>query len=148
MQLHQLKTGTKRKKIKRIGRGGKRGGYSGRGIKGQKARAGRKIRFQWRDILKKLPKKRGYRFLSLKNKLLVINLNDLEKKFKENEKITPQSLLERGIIRKVKGVFPEIKLLGSGQITKPLLVSECQISRSAKEKIERAGGKYTEYVLE
>jgi len=142
MQLHQLKPKTKKRNIKRIGRGGKRGGYSGRGIKGQKSRAGRKIRPQWRDIIKKLPKKRGYRSPSLKKKPLAVNLNEIEKKFKENEKVTPKSLLEKGIIKKSKGMIPKIKLLGDGQITKPLLVSECQISKSAKEKIEKAGGKY------
>ncbi len=142
MQLHQVKPKIKKRKIKRIGRGGKRGGYSGRGIKGQKSRAGRKIRPQWRDILKKIPKKRGYSSPSLKKKPLVVNLSDIEKKFKENEKITPQSLLEKGIIRKTKGMLPEVKLLGGGEITKKFLVAECQISKSAKEKIEKAGGSY------
>jgi len=142
MQLHQIKPKTKKKNIKRIGRGGKRGGYSGRGIKGQKSRAGRKIRPQWRDILKKLPKKRGYRSPSLKKKPAVVNLSDLEKNFKENEKVNPKSLLEKGIIKKSKGKTPEVKLLGDGQITKPLLVSRCQISKQAKEKIEKIGGKY------
>jgi large subunit ribosomal protein L15 len=142
MQLHQIRPKTKKRNIKRIGRGGKRGGYSGRGIKGQKSRAGRKIRPQWRDIIKKLPKKRGYRSPSLKKKPLVVNLDILEKKFKENEKVTPQSLLEKGIIKKIGGILPDVKLLGEGEITKKLLVSECQISKSAKEKIEKAGGKY------
>lgn len=142
MQLHQIRPKTKKRNIKRIGRGGKRGGYSGRGIKGQKSRAGRKIRPQWRDIIKKLPKKRGYRSPSLKKKPLVINLGDIEKKFKEDEKVTPQSLLEKGIIKKIGGILPDVKLLGEGEITKKLLVSECQISKSAKEKIEKAGGKY------
>ncbi|PIS13477.1 MAG: hypothetical protein COT67_01505 [Candidatus Tagabacteria bacterium CG09_land_8_20_14_0_10_41_14] len=66
MQLHQLKPSTKNKDKKRIGRGGKRGTYSGRGLKGQKSRAGRKLRPQLRDIIKRLPKKRGYRFKPVK----------------------------------------------------------------------------------
>lgn len=144
MQLNQLKAKTKRKKSKRIGRGGKRGTYSGRGIKGQKARAGRKIRPQIRDVIKKLPKKRGYRFPSLRKKPIAINLDILERKFTDGERITPKSLFERGIIKKTKRLLPEVKLLASGELTKKLLVSECQISKQAKDKIERAGGKYVE----
>jgi large subunit ribosomal protein L15 len=144
MQLHQIKSKITKKDKKRIGRGGKRGTYSGKGIKGQKARAGKKIRPQWRDVIKKLPKKRGYRFASIKKKPLVINLDILEKKFNENEKVTIHNLFEKGIIKKIKGRLPEVKLLGSGEITKPLLVSECQISKQAKDKIEKAGGKYVE----
>lgn len=144
MQLHQIKAKTKKKSKKRIGRGGKRGTYSGKGIKGQKSRAGRKMRPQWRDIIKKLPKRRGYRFASIKKKPTVLNLDVLEKKFNENEKITPKILFEKGIIKKTKGILPEVKLLGGGEITKPFLVSECQISKQAKDKIEKAGGKYVE----
>lgn len=64
MQLHQIEV--KKKEKKRIGRGGKRGTYCGRGIKGQKSRAGAKIRPAIRDLIKKIPKIRGYRFKSKK----------------------------------------------------------------------------------
>ena len=60
MQSHQLKPTHKRKKPQRIGRGGKRGTYSGAGIKGQKSRAGAKIRPEIRDFIKKLHKLRGH----------------------------------------------------------------------------------------
>lgn len=141
MQIHNIKIKIKKKKQKRIGRGGKRGTYSGKGIKGQKSRAGRRIRPQLRDIIKKLPKKRGYRFQSIKKKPAIVNIELLEKKFNETEKITPQSLFEKGLIKKERGALPSVKLLGSGEISKKLLVAECQISNSAKEKIEKAGGK-------
>jgi len=59
VQLHNIQPNTKRKTPKRVGRGGKRGTYSGRGLKGQKSRAGRKIRPQLRDIIKRIPKKKG-----------------------------------------------------------------------------------------
>ena len=59
MQLHQIQTKNSLKKSKRIGRGGKRGTYSGKGIKGQKSRAGAKIRPEIRDFIKKLHKLRG-----------------------------------------------------------------------------------------
>ncbi len=140
MQLHQLKSKTKKKTKKRIGRGGKRGTFSGRGTKGQRARAGRKIRPELRDVIKKLPKKRGYRFASFKKKSAEININVLEKNFNGNDKINPLILLKKGIIKKRKGFLPIVKLLGSGNLTKKLFVSKCQISKSAKEKIEAAGG--------
>ena len=58
MQVHELKPSNKPKKRRRIGRGGKRGNYSGRGSKGQKSRAGAKMRPQLREIINKFPKKR------------------------------------------------------------------------------------------
>jgi len=59
IQLHQIQPEHKLKKKKRVGRGGKRGTYCGRGIKGQKSRAGAKIRPALRDLIKRIPKKRG-----------------------------------------------------------------------------------------
>ncbi|MBI4692136.1 MAG: uL15 family ribosomal protein [Candidatus Terrybacteria bacterium] len=144
VQLHQIKPKIKRKTKKIIGRGGKRGTYSGRGIKGQKARAGRKMRPELRDIIKKLPKKRGYRFPAIREKSTIVNLGVIEKKFKENEQITPQTLLAKGFIKKIGGKMPKVKLLAGGEISKKLLAAECQISKRAKEKIEKAGGKYVE----
>lgn len=138
MQLHQIRSKIKKRNIKRIGRGGKRGGYSGRGIKGQKSRAGRKIRPQWRDIIKKIPKKRGYSSPSLKEKPAVVNLDVIEKNFKVGEKVSPQTLAEKGIIKRKE---TKVKILGSGEITKKVIIENCQISKSAKEKIEK-------YVLE
>jgi large subunit ribosomal protein L15 len=64
MQLHQLKPIHKLKKRKRVGRGGKKGTYSGRGIKGQKARAGRRLKPAIRELIKRYPKLRGYKFKS------------------------------------------------------------------------------------
>jgi len=141
MQLNQIRPKTKKKSIKRIGRGGKRGSFSGRGTKGQKARAGRRIRPEIRDTIKRLPKMRGYRFTSIKEKPFVVNINLLEKHFDNNEDISPQTLLEKDIIKKSKGVLPRVKLLGNGNLTKAFTISRCQISKQAKEKIEKAGGK-------
>lgn len=139
IQIHQVKPLIKKKSRKRVGRGGKRGTYSGRGSKGQRSH-GVRIRPHLRDIIKRLPKKRGYRFKSIKKPEAVVNIRFLEKKFKEGDKITPKTLLEAGLVGFYKGKMPAVKLLGSGEITKKLLVSECQISKSAKEKIEKAGG--------
>jgi large subunit ribosomal protein L15 len=66
MQLHELKPRHKLKKKKRVGRGGKRGTYSGRGQKGQLARAGRKLKPIVREIIKRYPKLRGYKFKARK----------------------------------------------------------------------------------
>lgn len=140
MQLHKIKRKNKNKSKKRIGRGGKRGSYSGKGIKGQKSRAGRKLRPELRDIIKKIPKKRGYRFKSFVIKPKTINLDLLEKHFESGQKITLKSLLKKGLIEKRKGFLPDVKLLGAGILTKKLLVSECQISKPALEKIKKAGG--------
>lgn len=142
MQLHELRPKHKLKKGKRVGRGGKKGAYSGRGLKGQKAHAGRRLEPIIRRLIKRYPKLRGCRSKSRipKSKTAILNLEILDKKFKTGEKITPEILLERGIISRIKGRMPEIKILGKGKITKSLTVEGCLISKSAKEKIEKASG--------
>lgn len=140
MQLHNLKPETKKKNKKRIGRGGKRGTYSGRGIKGQRARAGHRIRPEMRDTIKKIPKLRGYKAKVRPRILAVVNVGDLDKKFTDGSKVSPRELVKSGLVKKIKGGVPEIKLLGSGELTKKFLVSDLRISGSAKEKIEKAGG--------
>ncbi len=137
MQLHELKPRHKSKKIKRIGRGGKRGTYSGRGIKGQKSRAGHKIRPEIRDFIKKTPKQRGYRFKSIKEKPQIVNLKDLEKNFGAGEKVTPETLLEKGLIRRIKGKIPEIKILGKGKLTKKITIEGCKVSKSAEKILKK-----------
>ncbi len=152
MQLHELRPAHKSKRKKRIGRGGKRGTYSGRGVKGQKARAGRGPRPAIRDIIKKIPKKRGYRFKSIKEKPQIVNLKDLQKHFsaqgrsasggKEPIVITPEVLLKAGLIGKVKGKMPEVKILGEGKLSKKLTIEGCKISKSVEKalKIKKQNG--------
>lgn len=139
MQLHTIQA-PKNKSARRIGRGGKRGTFSGRGTKGQKARAGRRIRPQLRDILKKIPKKRGYRFTAFREKPFVVNMDALERHFSAGEIVSPALLLEKHIITKRGGKRPPVKILGNGEVTKKFIVEGCEISQSAKEKIEKAGG--------
>jgi large subunit ribosomal protein L15 len=67
-------------------------------------------------------------------------LDKIEKHFKEGEKVTPQTLVEKGLIRKKGGKILEVKILGRGEITKKLTFENCKVSKSAKEKIEKAGG--------
>lgn len=141
MQLHQLKPIHKLKKRKRVGRGGKRGTYSGRGVKGQKARAGRKLPPVIRELIKRYPKLRGYRHGGRPKETAIINIKFLEKKYNKGETINPESLIKKGIIRKIKGRIPKVKILGSLGLTKSLIIENCQISKNAKEIIEKAGGK-------
>ena len=141
MHIHELRPFHKPKRRKRVGRGGKKGTYSGRGIKGQKSRAGRKLKPIIRDMIKKYPKLRGYKFKSVKEKPEVINVDVLEKYFQKGKLVTPKVLLERGLISKIKGRIPKIKILARGKITKSLTIENFLVSKKAKEKIEKAGGK-------
>jgi large subunit ribosomal protein L15 len=136
MQLHQVKPTHKQKSKKRVGRGGKRGTYSGKGLKGQKSRAGRKMRPELRDYIKKIPKKRGYRFKSIQEKPEVVNLRDLEKFFNDGELVNPEILLKRGLVSRIKGKVPEVKILGSGELKKKLKIENCLMSESAKKAIK------------
>lgn len=140
MQLHELRPKQKKKNKKRIGRGGKRGTYSGRGIKGQKARAGASFKPAIKTFVKRYHKLRGYRFKRTEGKPQVLNISTLEKKFKSEEKINPQILLERKLTRKIKGRIPEIKILGKGEVTKKFTIENCELSQIARDKIEKAGG--------
>lgn len=144
MQFHNLKPKTKRKKGKRVGRGGKRGTYSGRGLEGQKSRAGRKMKPAIRDFIKRYPKLRGYRFGPKPRDYVVLNLDIIGKKFKEGEIVSPQTLLEKRIVRRIKGKVPGVKILARGQLKKALSFKGCLFSQKAKEEIEKAGGKIKE----
>lgn len=141
MQIHQIKSTHKKKQKKRIGRGGKRGTYSGKGQKGQKSRAGAKLQPAIREFIKKYPKKRGYRFKGTQSKPAILNVGLLEKKFEKDSKINPELLLKMQLIRKIKKEVPPVKILGKGNLTKSLTIENCQVSKSAKEKIEKAGGR-------
>ena len=76
-----------------------------------------------------------------RQEIAVVNVGELEAKIKPGEQITPKLLSERGLVRPVNGKIPPVKLLGSGKLTKNLLVKDCEASASAKKKIEEAGGK-------
>lgn len=136
MQLYQLKPKNIQKGKKRVGRGGKRGTYSGKGMKGQLARAGRKLRPEIRDFVKKIPKRRGYDFPSVQTKPQVVNLKDLEKNYKDGEVISPETLIEKGLIDKVNSRIPEVKILGDGKLTKKLKVENCKLSKSAEKALK------------
>jgi len=139
MQSHTLKREHPNKKSRLVGRGGKRGKTSGRGGKGQTARAGNKRRPQIRDIIKKIPKLRGYKFKSIVNKFSPVNVGALGV-FESGSIVNGASLFEKNLIRKINGVLPKVKILGTGDLKVKISVIGCVVSKSARAKIESAGG--------
>ncbi|MFA5777145.1 MAG: 50S ribosomal protein L15 [Parcubacteria group bacterium] len=139
MQIHELKLKNKKKR-KTIGRGGKRGTYSGRGNKGQKARSGGKAidpLFEGgrSSLIERLKKVRGFK--SPHSKKININLIDLEKNFKNGDTVSIKSLMETGLIGKIES-RKGIKILGTGKLTKKLVIDkEISMSESAKKAIEK-----------
>ncbi len=139
MQLHTLKRENPNKKARQVGRGGTRGKTSGRGGKGQTARAGNKRRPQMRDIIKKLPKLRGYRFKSKETKFSPVNVGALNV-FTKGAVVSPATLLAMNLVRRSGGTNPPVKILGNGELTVSLSIVNCSVSAAARIKIEKAGG--------
>jgi large subunit ribosomal protein L15 len=143
MQSHNLKRNHPNKIGKRVGRGGRHGKTSGRGTKGQNARAGHKKRPEIRDFIKRIPKLRGRGKninTSIETKPSVVNLGELNKIFKDGDIITPANLTEKGLVKKISGNLPKVKILGNGELLKVLTVSGCAVSARAKMMIEKVGG--------
>lgn len=145
MQINTLAPKTPRITSARVGRGGKRGKTSGRGTKGQNARAGHKKRPEMRDLLKKLPKRRGHgknRSRTVRNRVpyATVNLAALEANFAAGEAVTPETLYKKGLVRARGGKISYVKILGTGTLTKALSVSDCVASSAATAALEAAGG--------
>jgi len=141
MQIHNLKRKHKNKKDRIVGRGGKHAKTSGRGGKGQTARAGNKRRPELRDIIKKLPKNRGYRFNSFEIKPVCISLDKIIKFYPTGGIVNPESLLKLKVIKKKKGWLPKIKILNSNtDVIVKIQLFKCLVSDVVKEKILKAGG--------
>lgn len=144
MQKHEIKRVHKNKKSKLVARGGKRGKTAGKGGKGQTARAGHRVRPAMRDIIKKLPKLRGHgknraKSVFFRGEEMVINLNSLNV-FGKGDTVSPKTLVEKGLVENVLGKTPKIKILGNGEIENSLNFEMVSVSKTAKEKIEKAGG--------
>ncbi|WP_079708140.1 50S ribosomal protein L15 [Paraliobacillus ryukyuensis] len=141
MKLHELKPSQARKQRNRVGRGMSSGNgkTSGRGHKGQKARSGGGVRLGFEGgqmpLFQRLPK-RGFTNIHRKE-FAIVNLDTLNK-FEEGTEVTPELLLETGLVSKLKA---GIKVLGNGNMEKKLTVKAHKFSTSAKEAIEAAGGK-------
>ena len=144
MQIHELRRKNNNKDKKRVGRGGRKGTYSGRGMKGQKQRAGRKMVPIIREMIKRYPKLKGYRRFVISKNLAIVNLESLEANVADGDIINPENLIKKGIISKIKGKTPKVKILGDPKgeqkLTKKITVENCSVSKTAKESIEKAGG--------
>lgn len=143
MQLHNIKRKTKNKKKVQVGRGGTRGKTSGRGTKGQKARAGRKLRPEMREIIKKLPKLRGYAFNTIQVRPVVISLQKISAVFENGGDITPEILISNKVANLLKGNVPKIKIVGPRKdfvFEKKINVTGVVVTPGAKATIEKAGG--------
>ena len=145
--LHTLiRTGKRGKQ--RVGRGQSsgRGKTSGRGTKGQNARAGRKKRPELRDIIKKIPKRRGYgknrgrTVFTLRPRPMTIALAQLESKFEAGSTVNAESLRSHGLIKTNGKKAPVIKIIGSHGLTKKLVIHGVPVTTGAKAVIEKAGG--------
>jgi large subunit ribosomal protein L15 len=153
LSLSTLSPTQKRQDRKRIGRGlgSGKGRYSGRGLKGQKSRAGShkmRVGFEGGQMpaYMRLPKQRGS---TSKDAMPIgpfrtftqgVNLRDLEARFDAGGEVTPEALKEKGLIRNTR---TDVKILGYGDLTKKLTVSAHRFSATAREKIEAAGGTVT-----
>jgi len=142
MQAHQLKPSAGARHVKRrVGRGnaGGTGTYSGRGLKGQKARAGNKPRRFFEGgqtrMMKRLPHRRGFTNV-FRVEFQAVNLSDL-RGFESGTEVTPELLKERRVLRSLR--LP-VKVLATGEIDRALTVTAHRFSTAAKTKIEAAGG--------
>jgi large subunit ribosomal protein L15 len=150
LNLHSLKPAQPRRARKRIGRGlgSGKGRYAGRGLKGQKARSGSHkmpVGFEGGQmpIDMRLGKLRGNTSADampigpFRTYSQPVNLRDLEERFDAGADVTPEALKEKRLIRKIS---VDVKVLGVGELSKALSVSAHGFSKTAKEKIEAAGG--------
>jgi len=142
--LNSIQRSSKRSK-KRVGRGQSsgRGKTSGRGTKGQNARAGRKKRPEMRDIIKKLPKRRGYgknrgrTVNSTRPVSYALSVARLETLFDSGAEITPKALQAKGILG--RRLVP-VKIVGAEGLSKKFTIKGCAVSASAREALVKAGG--------
>jgi large subunit ribosomal protein L15 len=141
LQLSNLKSLTTKRK--RIGRGGSRGGTSGRGHKGQRARTGSRMELKpffeggQMPLPRRLPR-RGF-VNAFKIEAAIVSLDQLEAVFQAHDVVTKEKLITARLVRQKRGVI--VKILGGGSLSKPLTVHVDACSASAKAAIERVGGK-------
>jgi large subunit ribosomal protein L15 len=153
LSLSNLKPAQPRRARKRVGRGlgSGKGRYSGRGIKGQKARSGShnmRAGFEGGQmpIYMRLGKQRGpYSKDAMpigphRTSTVPVNVRDLHRAFEDGSEVTLETLLEKGLIKNTR---TDVKVLGQGDLTKKLTVTAHSFSASAREKIEKAGGTAT-----
>ncbi len=135
-----------KKKRKRVGRGGSRGGTSGKGHKGQRARSGGGVRPGFEGgqmpLYRRLPK-RGFTNARFKEDVRTINVGQLDQLFEDGAEITKQVLVEKKHVKSKKNRPFTLKVLGNGTVSKKFTITVDKISSGAKEAIEKAGGHVT-----
>ena len=142
MQIHEIKRVHAQRKKKLVARGGKRGKTSGRGGKGQTARAGNKRRPAMRDIIKKLPKRRGYgknrarTVNALRERPVTVPLSRLDQVFESGTEITIDALRGVGILGRKDA---SAKIVGA-ETSKKFSLKGFRFSASARAAIEKTGG--------
>jgi large subunit ribosomal protein L15 len=150
MKIHELKPGKGSKKMrKRVGRGDSSGSgkTAGRGTKGQKSRSGGNLPPYFEGgqlpLVRRLPRIRGFTNI-FKTEFAAVNLDRLNERFKKGDEVTPAALSEAGLIRSAD---EPVKVLGRGELNKPLMVKAHGFSASARAKIQAAGGSVEELAL-
>ncbi len=141
MQIHEVSTIKKDKK--RIGRGGKRGTYSGRGMKGQKSRSGGNVDPLFEGgrttLIQKMKKNRGFK--SPHAKKITLSLAKLDALYNDGDTVSLKTLTEKKVLR-VKTIKNGVRIVATGEITKKLSIDEnIGVTNSAMDKIKKAGGK-------
>jgi large subunit ribosomal protein L15 len=150
MKLHELRPNKEaRKQKKRVGRGDSsgRGKTAGRGTKGQKSRSGGNIPPYFEGgqlpLVRRLPRRRGFTNI-FKTQFATVNLDRLNERFDQGDEVSPTTLTQVGLIKSPKVL---IKVLGRGNLEKPLTVRAHGFSATARAKIEAAGGSIEELAL-
>ena len=147
MQLHDLiRPSSLKRPYRRVGRGqsSTRGKQSGRGGKGQTARAGNKRRPELRDIIKKLPKRRGYgknrgrTVVGTRQDAITFTVERLGALFDSGTEVTHKLFVKNGLIS--ARLMPPVKIVGGGTLAKKLSLKGVAVSASARQAIEKAGG--------
>ncbi len=142
MQVHEIRPVHERKQRKRVGRGNgsRQGTYSGRGVKGQKARTGGGVRPGFEGgqnpLIKGLPSLRGFTN-QFRVEYQVVNLDRLNTLPEEVREVTPGVLERHGLVRHAA---QPVKILGRGELTRAFTVKAAKLSASARARIEAAGG--------
>lgn len=145
LQLNNLSTLVKKRKT--VGRGGSRGGTSGKGGKGQTARSGGSTRPGFEGgqmpLFRRLPK-RGFNNFEFAKHVEIVNLGDINAHFNDGDRVTKQALYEKGIVKLKKGLLRKqeifIKVLGNGVLDKKLVIEADAFSKSAQDAIAKRGG--------
>jgi large subunit ribosomal protein L15 len=143
MKLHEIQPTTPLKKRKRVGRGGKRGTYSGKGMKGQKARSGAKLTPLFAGGAPTLTGRGSKVYHKLRGQhnsgdtrnadKVIVNISTLAKKYENGEVVSPETLMEKGIVTKNVSV---IKILGNGQTDKKFKFDGVTLSKTVQEQYQ------------